>query len=216
MDNVHGLRERKKSQQRERIADVAAGLFAERGYDAVSVGDVARGADVSEQTVYNYYPAKNDLVLDRAEEFRVLYGRTVRERSAETSPARALAPLVAEDIERFRNGDRTLARGEFPAQCLSSGPLRRFALELREQQTDAVSAAIRKTEPRIPAIVARAHAAALISVIQTITDQIGTHVINGTPTDAAVDEMTLAARRAFDDLDRTCHVITILPEGDPS
>lgn len=203
------LRERKKTQQRERIADVAARLFAEYGYDAVSVADVARGADVSDQTVYNYFPAKKDLVLDRADEFRELYANAVRERPRELSPARSLVPLVADDIARYRGEDWALARGEFPAQCLASGLLRRFALELREQQADAVALGIREVEPRVPVIVARAHAAALISVVQQITDQFGTHVLNETPRADAVEEMTLAARQGLDELDRTFQLTTI-------
>ena len=53
-----GLRERKKAQTRRVIADVAARLFAERGYEQVAVSDVAREAEVSEQTVYNYFQTK--------------------------------------------------------------------------------------------------------------------------------------------------------------
>jgi len=50
-----GLRERKKARTRRAIADAAARLFAERGYERVAVSDVAREAEVSEQTVYNYF-----------------------------------------------------------------------------------------------------------------------------------------------------------------
>ena len=218
MVREQGHRARKKAQQRELIADVAAALFAERGYDAVSVQDVARGADVSDQTVYNYFPAKHHLVLDRADEFRELYARVIMDRPDGTSPADALRPLVAEDIDRYRHGDPTLARGEFPAQCLKSDVLRRFSLELREQQTQTVSAGILTTDPHIPAILAHAHAAALISVIQMITDVIGARVIDGAPSDAAAAaEMTHAANLAFDHLDHTFHNLTTTPStGGPS
>src|SRR6266511_2941344 len=65
-----GLRERKKQRTRESIADAAARLFAERGYERVAVVDVARAAEVAEQTVYNYFPTKEHLVLDRDETLR--------------------------------------------------------------------------------------------------------------------------------------------------
>ena len=63
-----GLRERKKARNRRHIADTAARLFAERGYEHVTVTDVARAAEVAEQTVYNYFPAKENLVTDREEQ----------------------------------------------------------------------------------------------------------------------------------------------------
>jgi AcrR family transcriptional regulator len=63
-----GLRERKKRETRRRIADAAAGLFAERGFEGTTVADVAAAADVSVKTVFNYFPAKEDLFFDRDEE----------------------------------------------------------------------------------------------------------------------------------------------------
>jgi AcrR family transcriptional regulator len=64
---VSGLRERKKLQTRQHIADVAARLFAEHGYVAVTVEQVAQAADVAKKTVFNYFPTKEDLVFERAE-----------------------------------------------------------------------------------------------------------------------------------------------------
>jgi AcrR family transcriptional regulator len=63
-----GLRERKKSETRVRIADAADELFRTRGYDAVTVDEVAAAADVSKKTVFNYFPTKEDLVFDRADD----------------------------------------------------------------------------------------------------------------------------------------------------
>ena len=62
---TEGLRERKKRQTHEAIAEAAMALFVEHGFDAVTVADVARAADVSEKTVFNYFPAKEDLVALR-------------------------------------------------------------------------------------------------------------------------------------------------------
>jgi AcrR family transcriptional regulator len=198
-----GLRDRKKAQTRERIADVAAGLFAKHTYEAVSIADVARAADVSDQTVYNYFSAKQELVLDRVDEFLVRYRQVVLERVAGVSPAEAVRPLVEQDIDRYRHADPELARGEFPAQCVASSVLRRFALEFREQQIDAVAAAI----------VATAHAAALISIVQTITDRIGASILAGTPSEALAAEMARDAAGAFDDLNRAFHCITNTSQG---
>jgi AcrR family transcriptional regulator len=58
-----GLRERKKQLTRDAIAQTAMALFVERGFDAVTVAEIARAADVAEKTVFNYFPAKEDLVF---------------------------------------------------------------------------------------------------------------------------------------------------------
>ncbi|SEQ53544.1 TetR/AcrR family transcriptional regulator [Microlunatus flavus] len=201
MPRETGLRNRKKAQTRERLADVAAGLFAERGYDGVSVLDVARAADVSDQTVYNYFPAKHDLVLDRAEEIRRRYDRTVRERPEGTTPAGAIRPLVHEDVERLRTPDG-LVRGQFAVLCLRSPVLRRYALEFRERQADTVAEAVLATTPGLEPLVVRAHAAALVAVVQWVSDQTGTAVVDDLPVARAADALRRAADTALDDLDR--------------
>ena len=60
-----GLRERKKQRTREQIAEAARELFTEHGFDRVTVAQVARAAEVSEQTVFNYFATKEDLVYWR-------------------------------------------------------------------------------------------------------------------------------------------------------
>jgi AcrR family transcriptional regulator len=64
-----GLRELKKQRTRELIAETARGLFVERGFERVTVAEIARAAEVSEQTVFNYFPTKEDLVYWRLETF---------------------------------------------------------------------------------------------------------------------------------------------------
>lgn len=60
-----GLRERKKQATRRHIAGVAKKLFTDRGFDNVTVAEVADAADVSKMTVFNYFPRKEDLFLDQ-------------------------------------------------------------------------------------------------------------------------------------------------------
>jgi AcrR family transcriptional regulator len=64
-----GLRERKKQQTRAHIAETARRLFTERGFEAVTVAEVARAADVAEKTVFNYFPTKEDLFYSGMEAF---------------------------------------------------------------------------------------------------------------------------------------------------
>jgi AcrR family transcriptional regulator len=68
-----GLRERKKRETRARIADTALRLFKERGFDQTTVAEVAAAADVSVKTVFNYFPAKEDLFFDRADEVEQIW-----------------------------------------------------------------------------------------------------------------------------------------------
>ncbi|MER7244924.1 TetR/AcrR family transcriptional regulator [Kribbella sp. NPDC000426] len=65
--STEGLRERKKRAMRQQLSDTAAEMFLEQGYDAVRVADVAEACGVSEKTVFNYFPSKEALVLDRLE-----------------------------------------------------------------------------------------------------------------------------------------------------
>jgi AcrR family transcriptional regulator len=75
-----GLRERKKQRTRELIAETARRLFAERGFEGVTVAEVAHAADVSEKTVFNYFPTKEDLVYWRLETFEAELLEAVRAR----------------------------------------------------------------------------------------------------------------------------------------
>ncbi len=89
-----GLRDRKKQRTRELIAETARRLFAERGFDSVTVAEVARAAEVSEQTVFNYFPTKEDLVYWRLETFEEELLRTIRERDPGESVVRAFGRFV--------------------------------------------------------------------------------------------------------------------------
>jgi AcrR family transcriptional regulator len=75
-----GLREDKKAQARQTISNVASALFLRKGFDAVSVADVAAAANVSKMTVFNYFPRKEDLLLDRNEEACTLVRNAILER----------------------------------------------------------------------------------------------------------------------------------------
>jgi AcrR family transcriptional regulator len=75
-----GLRERKKGRTRELIADTALRLFIERGFDEVSVAEIAEAAEVDAKTVYNHFPTKPELVYQRLETFENGLLTAVRER----------------------------------------------------------------------------------------------------------------------------------------
>lgn len=96
---AEGLRERKKRQTRQYISDVATGLFVERGFDAVTVAEIADAANVSVNTVYNYFPAKEDLFFDRSAGMVDRMARWVRGRREGESAAAAVLRELREEIE---------------------------------------------------------------------------------------------------------------------
>ncbi|UNO39909.1 TetR/AcrR family transcriptional regulator [Streptomyces sp. MST-110588] len=96
---AEGLRERKKRQTRQRISDMATGLFLERGFDAVTVAEIAEVCEVSVNTVYNYFPAKEDLFLDRGAGLVDRLPRCVRGRRVGESAARAVLDELREQVE---------------------------------------------------------------------------------------------------------------------
>jgi len=96
MDDQPGLRERKKQQTWGLIAQTARRLFQEHGFDAVTVADVAREADVSRKTVFNYFPTKEDLFYSGLEFFEAQLLEAIRERKPGESILAAFERFVTE------------------------------------------------------------------------------------------------------------------------
>jgi AcrR family transcriptional regulator len=94
--NAQGLRERKKERTRQLIADTSRRLFAERGFEAVTVAEIAREADVAEKTVFNYFPTKEDLFYSRLEAFEEDLLAAIREREPGKSALDAFADFMLE------------------------------------------------------------------------------------------------------------------------
>jgi len=195
-----GLRERRKAETRSRLGDVAARLFAERGYDTVSISDVARAAGVADQTVYNYFPTKADLVLDRAGEVLQKTRAAIASRAPSQTTADAMRTLVHDDIDRYVDDDPTLARGQFPAQCRLSAALRRRVLEFYDELITQITSALIDTALNPHPMLLRSHAAALVAVTQQITEAIGDAII--ADADRAVTRRILmeSADDALDDI----------------
>ena len=90
-------RESKKRETRQRISDVATELFFARGFDAVTVDDIAIAAKVSKMTVFNYFARKEELILDRESDLKLLpFRQALRKRLKGQSPVDALRALVQE------------------------------------------------------------------------------------------------------------------------
>src|SRR3954471_16141512 len=96
-----GLRETKKLQTREAIADKAMQLFATRGFDHVTVAEVAAAAGVSEKTVFNYFPTKEDLFYDEVPARAAALAAAIRGRGPGESILSALRQLQAAECRRL-------------------------------------------------------------------------------------------------------------------
>ncbi len=88
-------RESKKRETRQRISNVATRLFFARGFDAVTLDEVAAAAKVSKMTIFNYFAHKEDLMLDRQDDLKLVFFRdAIRSRQKGQSPIAALRALV--------------------------------------------------------------------------------------------------------------------------
>jgi AcrR family transcriptional regulator len=96
-----GLRERKKQRTRQEISDVATALFADRGFEAVTLAEIADASSVSVKTVLNYFGTKEDLFFDRFDELRLGLVVTVRERPSGTTVLGALRALLVDNLVPF-------------------------------------------------------------------------------------------------------------------
>ncbi|MCZ4124888.1 TetR/AcrR family transcriptional regulator [Streptomyces sp. H39-S7] len=97
-ERAEGLRERKKRQTRQYISDVATGLFLERGFDEVTIAEIADAADVSVNTVYNYFPDKADLFFDRHDEVVQRLSGIVRGRRPGESAVGAVVRTLRDEL----------------------------------------------------------------------------------------------------------------------
>jgi AcrR family transcriptional regulator len=205
-----GLRERKKEQTRRLLADTAWRLFAERGFDAVTVAEIAREADVAEATVFNYFPTKEDLFFVRLQAFGSGLVDAVAERPAGEPVLAAfrrallaggglLAQLDdgdAEALERLRTVNRVIAE---------SASLRAREQQVIDGYTDAL-AAVLAAESGTDTVRARVAANALMGVHRALIDHVRRAVLaDEVPTGLASDVRRLTKRafalleRGFDD-----------------
>jgi AcrR family transcriptional regulator len=197
-----GLRERKKQQTRHLIADAAAALFGEHGYEQVSVSDVAKAAEVSEQTVYNYFPAKERLVLDRDDELRDRLTHLIRSRP----PGISAAAAIREEALDFAEGIRSIPAGQLLGGlghlAAISPAVRRLCLEMTDRHADAIAAVLAGPASRSSPAAAKLQAIALAWVFQTITDESGRRSRQGQHPAQIADEVRPIVADIIDELDR--------------
>jgi AcrR family transcriptional regulator len=197
-----GLRERKKRQTREAIAHAAMDLFTKHGFDAVTVADVAEAAEVSEKTVFNYFPAKEDLVLHGGEERRAALVEAIRTRRQGTSLVKPFREATMSFIDAVERGpvDPIVAVPRLVAQSRS---LRDRLFIGWEQEAATLSPVIAEEAGAadgdlVPAVVARTLAWTHRIVFRAAFSRL----LAGEDRHEVAADLRTQARRAYDQIER--------------
>jgi AcrR family transcriptional regulator len=196
-----GLRELKKARTFRHIADTAARLFAERGYENVAVTDVAREAEVAEQTVYNYFPTKEQLVTDRDQQIQKRLSDLIRSRPPGITAAAAVRDFVLGFVTGIRSIPPEQWRGELGYLAAISPAVHRLALEVIGRQAAVIAAAI-SDSATVPPEIARLQGIALASVFQIIISESGRRTREGQGQAQIADELYPVIENLLDELDR--------------
>lgn len=125
-----GVREARKRQTREQLAATALRLFDERGFEAVSVAEVARAAGVTEKTVFNHFATKEDLVYSGDQRFEAALVGAIDARAAGTPVAGAVGAFLLDRYARFGDDPARRERQAVLARLVTASP----ALQARERQ----------------------------------------------------------------------------------
>jgi AcrR family transcriptional regulator len=144
-----GLRDRKKRLLRQRISDTATGMFLERGFDEVTVSEIAAACDVSEKTVFNYFPTKESLLFDREDEMAARISESLRDQGNAVALIDSVLAVLDEDLEKIH---RDVAASEDPRRMI--GMVSRFSALI--DSTPALVAAQQAMMVRLTEVAATA------------------------------------------------------------
>jgi AcrR family transcriptional regulator len=195
-----GLRERKKRATREAIAEAAMDLFTERGFDAVTVAEVAEAADVSEKTVFNYFPTKEDLVFQSGASWRQDLIEAVRSRPRGVSIVQPFRDFTMEHLDGVERRP-VAATTAVPRLIMGSKSLRdRLFLAWEEEAAilaPVIAEQAQEDDQLVPMIVARTLAWTHRMIFRTAF----TRLLAGEDRNRVVADLRLKANRAYDALE---------------
>ncbi|MER7706066.1 TetR family transcriptional regulator [Kitasatospora sp. NPDC097605] len=196
-----GLRERKKRQTAIRIWRTAIALFAERGFDEVSVAEIAAAAEVSKMTVFNYFPTKEDLVLGPMEQHIGEPARVVREKASGLPAATALHAHYAAALASFDPATGLsdqqqvidVVRLVHRTPVLALRAYAGFDIKARAE----LAAALLDQDPAGDPLTARAAAAQLLGIQLMLTEENQRRMLSGERAADVLPEALAEADRAF-------------------
>jgi AcrR family transcriptional regulator len=194
-----GLRERKKRETRQRISDIATALFIERGFDQVTVAEVAAAADVSKVTVFNYFPRKEQLFFDRGIEGMELLEGALRSRAPGTSVTEAVRNLIL-DLAAQRHplsGLRDGVHGFWLVVAASPTLLAAARAELEALEVD-VAGAIADAPASAAPVDARLLAGFLVAACRFIYLYAVRRLLGGESADDVYPDYVAVVNLAFD------------------
>jgi AcrR family transcriptional regulator len=210
---VTGLRERKKRQTRRAIAEAAMRLFAERGFEAVTVNEIAEAAGVAKVTLFTYFPTKESLVLDAVADDDV--AKAVAERRPGQSPLDALRehyrtftadpgdvePEALVTMMRVIFESPTLVAGVNQIQYGERVALTHALTGTGERQADDPTGECRADDPAAD-LTARLMAAQISAATLTLKETFFNRLASGTPLSEAGRGLMEDLELAFDLLER--------------
>jgi AcrR family transcriptional regulator len=141
---------RKRLATRQRISDIASRLFVERGFDQVTVDQIAEAADVARMTVFNHFSRKEDMFFDLDEEGREDLLAALQKKDARTSPIEALRLFAHWAVAEQRPYIRFFEGGSerFMETVQASEVLKARARAIRDELTDMLTIALAKAAHR--------------------------------------------------------------------
>lgn len=196
-----GLRERKKQQTRDGISAVATKMFAEKGFERVTIAEVAAAADVSKMTVTNYFPLKEDLVFDRREHIVTLLGNAVTARDHGVSILDSIRRAYSDALD---GGDPTLGhRGvEFARMVEGSAALRAREREIFDEREKALAhTLIRQVRTGPGEVPVRLAAIQLDGVFRVLYYEARRRLLAGQSESELVRALRRTAKACFDQIE---------------
>ena len=164
-----GLRERKKQQTRLTLLDVAGRMFAERGYDGVTVAEIADAANISVKTLFTYFDSKEDLAFAGKSDLRDALVSAVEQRASGTSVITAAAStLQAMAAQNSAAGEIDGVEG-FPRFYGESLALRSRVRRMWEDFEETIAHSIVATTPGLEPAVARLQAMEVVALVRSLT-----------------------------------------------
>ena len=162
-------RSRKRLVTRQGISDVATRLFFERGFDRVTVDEIAAAADVGRMTVFNHFPRKEDLFFDRDEESREILRDALRQRGPRVAPVEALRLLAHRLVLKRSPFVEFSTRTQGYIKTIEGSPtLQARARAIRDELAQVVTVALAECVDREPTDPAAALAAGLLLATWTV------------------------------------------------